>query len=195
MIQPGTTIHSLVTANGEALLDQIYSVDSASRALEINRIWRALDGSGAGGTCTYELDPQGVRLLGIRSRRLSSHVVSVRLAEGEMVVHVDGVRMPADPTPSGEPLFDCDDPMLDWIYAIPIIGLTHGESLDRTVHAIDPVTGMLSVRAYRFEWSEACISIIKSPDPRHDCRLYLKENSFQLERAESGGYTHEYDYS
>lgn len=196
MITPGSTIHTVVTRNGDAIVDQAFSFTPGSRAFVVHQIWRALDGTSAAGECRYALQPDGCLSIELRAKREGVSVdTKVGLSTGGITVITGGKQVYTLPVPEGPLLFDCDDPMLDWINCIMIVGLARGESVRRSVDHIDAVSGTISRRTYRFVWDEAGITIIKSPDPRSDCRLILDSTSLRLASAESSGYDYSYDHS
>jgi hypothetical protein len=192
----GMTVRSLVTADGLDVLEQFHTVDSGIRSLEINQVWRSLDRAKASGDCSYSFAPDGFQLVALRARRTNiANSVTMQSSGGYISVERNGDERARIPAPAGEILFDVDDPFVDWINCIMIVGLCRGETLDRPVHYLDIASGSIACATYRFEWRESEIVIIKSPDPRRDCRLVLQEDGFRLQRAASRGFNYEYDYS
>lgn len=188
MIEPGTTVRSVVTRGGVEAIEQFYRFESGSRSILVDQIWHSLTDTNARGGCSFVVTPRACSDLRFRARRSASgYDFSVDVRSVDAVMRSNGEicsTVALDKTPV---LFDFDDPLLDWINAFTIIGLQQGESLQRVVHYIDLRSGSIARRCYTFTWLGETVTIIKSPDPRHDCRLWISGESFRLRQAESGG--------
>ena len=194
MISPGTTIRCSVTSNEIELMEQIYRFEAGERSLEVDQVWQSLTAEKAHGGCSFAVTPVGCRDFRFRARRdADSYEIEVEESATGVVMRSSGIVCSSLPAADSPLLFDCDDPMLDWINTFMILGLQQGESARHDVHYIDLRSCAVSRRSSLFTWQDGTITIVKSPDPRHDCRLRIHDGGFGLRQAEAAGFIYNYE--
>lgn len=194
MITPGTIRVATVMRDEQEFMEQTYRFEQGRRALEIDQLWRSVDGSGTGGGASYEIEPDGCLQIRMHARRgVLTDAIVIDSEPGAVVLRSEGETVATLPAAGRPLLFDCHDPMLDWIIAMVILGIGDGETLGHDVVAVDLSAHTLGRAHTLYRREGRTITIEKGTDPRNDCRLLLAEASFDLYQAESGGCRYHYE--
>jgi hypothetical protein len=194
IVSPGTIRIGHVIRDDETVIEQTYRFESGRRSLEVDQLWQSVDGTDAHGGASYGFDPDGCHELRLHGRRRGiSSILSIEAVDHRVVLRSDGIGDVVLDISAPSFLFDCNDPMIDWINAVMILGLCDGEEMVQSVYSVDLDARALRPRPVRFRREGRTITIEKGADPRNDCRLLLDESSFALLEAESAGFRYRYE--